>query len=274
MRDDPTLANFAGMKGPISILSCAAILAATLTAGCGIPEEQYNRDVNKLKGELSSMTASRDDLKTRLEKLRGDYATCTGERDTCGRELAAMRSKGQKLDAGLQRALDRIAELERIAARQRAIFDKLRNSLADLERAGKLKIAIVRGQFVVQLADAILFDPGSSRLKTVGAETIREVTQILALDKKKLWQVAGHTDAEGGAAYNWGLSSSRAWSVARFMIRSGMAPTHISFAGYGEFQPVGNNEDANGRKQNRRIEIMLVPNMEEVLGPLLGGAKG
>lgn len=240
-------------------------------AGCGIPEDQYNRDIAALKKQLTDMTASRDDVQTRLGKLRGDYDTCTQERDTCGRELTAWRSKGQKLDASLQKSLDRISELERIAARQRAIFDKLRSSLADLERAGKLKIAIVRGQFVVQLADAILFDPGSSRLKSAGGDTLREVTEILARDKSKRWQVAGHTDSEGGAAYNWGLSSSRAWSVARFMIRAGIDPTSISFAGYGEFQPTGDNETKEGRAQNRRIEIMLVPNMEEVLGPLLGG---
>ncbi len=140
-----------------------------------------------------------------------------------------------------------------------------------MERAGKLKIAIVRGQFVVQLADAILFDPGSSRLKTGGGETLREVATILSKDNKKTWQVAGHTDSEGPAKYNWGLSSSRAFEVTRFMIRAGMEKTRMSFAGYGEFQPVGDNETAAGRKQNRRIEIMLVPNMEEILGPLLGG---
>jgi len=245
-------------------------LVVVIGAGCGIPEEQYNRDIKKLKDELAAMKASRDTVQANLDSTKDKLSTCVGERDTCTRELAAMRNKGDKLDAGLRRALDRVAELERIAARQRAIFDKLRNSLADLERAGKLKIAIVRGQFVVQLADAILFDPGSSRLKTGGGDTLREVAAVLSKDKSKRWQVAGHTDSEGPAAYNWGLSSSRAWSVAKFMIRAGMEPTRISFAGYGEFQPVGDNETKQGRAQNRRIEIMLVPNMEEVLGPLLG----
>ncbi len=107
--------------------SVVALMAMSMVGGCGIPEEQYNRDINALKSKLAAMQAARDGARKEFEASQAELRVCHGARDTCQRELAAMRNKGEKLDAGLRRALDRVGELERIAARQRAIFDKLRN---------------------------------------------------------------------------------------------------------------------------------------------------
>lgn len=253
------------------MVALALAVAAGSLVGCGIAEEIYLRDVNALKQKLNACEQARAALQGRFDDLQSKYDTATGDRDSCQRELAAMKQRGDKLDAGLKRALDRIAELEKIAQRQRAVFDKLRSQLDALVKAGKLKIAIVRGQFTVQLAEAILFAKGSDYLKSDGKETISAITQVLAGMEGRRWQVAGHTDSEGTDNFNWKLSADRALAVTKTMIRAGMPAERVSLAGYGEFAPTASNETEEGQALNRRIEIVLIPDMEELLGPLLGG---
>jgi chemotaxis protein MotB len=257
----------------IIVIAAALAVAAGSLGGCGIAEEVYLRDVNALKQKLNACEQARSALQGRFDDLQTKYDDAAGARDTCQRELAAMQQRGESLDAGLRRALDRITELEKIAQRQRAVFDKLRSQLDALVKAGKLKIAIVRGQFTVQLADAILFPKGSDYLKPEGKETITEITTILAQMADRRWQIAGHTDSEGADNYNWKLSGDRALAVTKHMIRAGMPPERVSLAGYGEFAPTAPNDTEEGKTQNRRIEIVLIPDIGELLGPLLGGDK-
>jgi chemotaxis protein MotB len=64
---------------------------------------------------------------------------------------------------------------------------------------------------------------------------------------------------------NWELSSARALAVVRLLIKHGMGPTELSAAGYGQFDPIASNETADGRSKNRRTEITLQPNIEELV---------
>ena len=83
------------------------------------------------------------------------------------------------------------------------------------------------------------------------------------------FQVAGDTDNvpihNERFASNWELSTARAVEVVRFLIAQGVRPELLSAAGYGEFDPVAPNEDAGGRAKNRRIEITLQPNIDELV---------
>ena len=89
------------------------------------------------------------------------------------------------------------------------------------------------------------------------------------------FQVEGHTDdvpiSTERFPSNWELSSARALSVVRLLIQAGVPPENVSGAGYGEFQPVASNEDAGGRRLNRRIEIVMLPNLDIIAGASLGG---
>ena len=80
--------------------------------------------------------------------------------------------------------------------------------------------------------------------------------------------VAGHTDnvAIKTARFpsNWELSSQRAIEVAKYMIAQGVDATHISAAGYGEYDPVVANDTPENKQANRRIEIIVMPNIEEL----------
>ena len=73
-------------------------------------------------------------------------------------------------------------------------------------------------------------------------------------------EVVGHTDSTGSAAYNQGLSERRAVSVRSVLVNNGVNRGRIRAYGLGENQPAANNATANGRQQNRRVEIFITPN--------------
>ena len=234
-------------------------LIVVLLAGCAtVDRAKYDTDVAGLKKQVK-------ELESGNAQLFSERGTCQQQLSTCQTDLANTRSKG---DATLASALKRIQELENISAAQRAIFDKLRGQLDSLVKAGKLSVSIVRGQFTVQMSDKILFDSGRYELKDTAEETLIELTGILAGLEGRNWQVSGHTDSDGDDDFNWKLSGNRSRVVLAFMIEHAMPPNHVSFAGYGKNAPTATNDTPENKSLNRRIEIVLIPDLEALLGPL------
>ncbi len=155
-------------------------------------------------------------------------------------------------------------QAEKRAAQFRQMVAKFK-SMID---AGKLQVEIRNGLMLVKLPDNILFDPGKTDLKSAGKEAIAQVTQILTTIEGRKFQVTGHTDnvpiKSGKFKSNWELSAQRAVEVVKFMGANGMDPKRLSAAGYADQLPVADNETDDGRRQNRRIEIVVQPNIEEL----------
>jgi chemotaxis protein MotB len=91
---------------------------------------------------------------------------------------------------------------------------------------------------------------------------------VLATLEGRSFQVEGHTDnvpiANAPFASNWELSSARALSVVHVLIDGGVPPERLSGAGYGEYQPAASNDDRESRRLNRRIEIVMLPNLDVI----------
>ena len=136
--------------------------------------------------------------------------------------------------------------------------------------AGTLTVKVVDGRMVVQLATDILFAPGSARLSKEGKEALVEVAGVLASIDGRDVQVAGHTDDQpiSTASFpnNWYLGSSRAIAVTEVLIEGGLPSDHISAASYSAFKPTDTNETKEGRANNRRIEIIVVPDLSTMPG--------
>jgi chemotaxis protein MotB len=134
--------------------------------------------------------------------------------------------------------------------------------------AGEVSIGIRDGRMVVAMPNDVLFDSGRTEIKRAGQAVLKAVASVLKTVPRR-FQVAGHTDnvpiQTERFPSNWELASARALEVIRFMTVQGVAPATLSAAGYGEFDPVASNDSEDGRRRNRRIEITLQPNIDEIV---------
>ena len=115
---------------------------------------------------------------------------------------------------------------------------------------------------VVTLGD-VLFETGETDLRSEAMDSLVEVVDLLQSEPDKLIRIEGHTDSHGGDELNQKLSQERAESVMQYMINAMRIPTYRLIAtGYGETRPVASNETEAGRARNRRIDIVIKPNLD------------
>jgi chemotaxis protein MotB len=186
--------------------------------------------------------------------------------------MSGAKDRGQ-----LQSSLDEMKKaMDEMKARQAEQRKRLQE-FADLTRrfkkltdAGTLSVKIIDGKMVVSLGSDLLFAQGSSRLSKEGMQAVREVAQQLAAIPEKKYQVEGHTDNVPIATQlfpsNWELASARAISVTKTMIDAGMPAARVSAASLGDTQPVQPNDSAEGKAANRRVAIVVVPDLASLPG--------
>ena len=157
----------------------------------------------------------------------------------------------------MNRALaSKVQELQRYRSE---FFARLRNILGS--RPG---VRIVGDRFVFQ--SEVLFQSGSAELGTEGriqlqqlAETLLEISKEIPQELNWILRIDGHTDnvpiKTNKFPSNWELSTARAISVVKFIVEQGIPENRLVAAGFGEFQPLDNNETSLARRKNRRIEL-------------------
>jgi chemotaxis protein MotB len=189
-----------------------------------------------------------------------------------GKDVDQLLSTKGVLATSLEQARARLEELRRAqaAAEQRAaLFRDLALRFKGMLDTGQLQIVLRSGRMVLVLPTDVLFDSGKTAVNARGKEALSEVSAVLASLPARRFQVAGHTDNQpirhSGFASNWELSAERALQVVSHLVQAGMAPETLSAAAYGEFDGVAANDTAENRAKNRRIEITLQPNIDELV---------
>jgi chemotaxis protein MotB len=227
-------------------------LVALLTA-CGVPQSQYDAalsDANKEKGRAQALEKELGDLKAENEKLRA-------------------KPSAAELDAQTKAELEELRKQKAAADARLKTHDELVKRFKKMIDAGKLEITVRRGQIVLALETDVLFDPGKTEVKAEGKTALKEIAEAIRSVGGRRFQVAGHTDMTPIKTKefpsNWELSTARAVVVVKLLVAEKVRPAVLSAAGFAEFDPVGNNTGAGGRAKNRRIEIILLPNIEELI---------
>jgi chemotaxis protein MotB len=230
----------------------------------GRREERLDSRIEALEREVRTLEDLRAEAVTGLNTTRSEVERLQLLLSQRGSEYEALREQLSTLRAIEEEVRDRNRIYEDVIGRFRSLID-----------AGQVSVDISRGRMVIQLPQDILFASGSAEIGGEGRATLLEVGQVLGELDDRQFQVEGHTDdvpiSTERFPSNWELSSARALSVVRLLIQAGVAPGNVSGAGYGEFQPVATNEDADGRRLNRRIEIVMLPNLDVVAGAPLPG---
>ena len=109
----------------------------------------------------------------------------------------------------------------------------------------------------VKAINDILFAPGSSQLPDQANYVVTDIVQYMLKNRRQTASINGHTDANGFEKNNMDLSVQRAFNVRNAIIAAGIPAHRLEPVGYGETRPVASNESVDGRKANRRVEIVF-----------------
>jgi len=161
-----------------------------------------------------------------------------------------------------------VAEKEKIESELKGVQGELSQKLAPEITSGNIRIRRRGQELVLDMTDDILFDKGQAEASERGQAVLQQIARSLVELSTYGIQVAGHTDStrvvsaktQERFATNWELSSARATNVVRFLQERGKIPgSRLVAAGFGEFRPAAGNTSEDGRRKNRRIEILLLP---------------
>ncbi len=139
-------------------------------------------------------------------------------------------------------------------------LDKQAEELAQIAETKRTE----QGVIVTLSSNKIHFDTNSSTVKADSRQTLVDLANVLKNYPEDIILVAGHTDSDGAADYNMTLSQARAQAVADILIANGVAIESVQTHGYGETQPIADNTSADGKAQNRRVELSITVDESKV----------
>ena len=154
-------------------------------------------------------------------------------------------------------------EKESAVQAQKTLGDEMKAALQSKD----VTISELQGKLTVNILDRILFDSGEAEVKPEGQKVLEQVASVLVQYPKRQIHVIGHTDdvpisasLRHRFATNWELSTARATAAVRFLEeKAGVDPRRLGAVGFGEFHPVADNSNPEGRAKNRRIAIVVLP---------------
>ena len=222
------------------------------------------------------MAEKAKETKELLEQLETTQSELFAKEDELKKSSAILEEKERRL-AESQNELElrslRVAELEAIINRKdsmvTALKQKISKALIGLEGDG-LTIEQRNGKVYISLEEDLLFASGKYEINQSGKQALDKLSDVLSYQKDLEILVEGHTDSiplsgRGIVKDNWDLSVMRATSVVkRLTSNSNLDPTQLIAAGRSEFVPIMSNASADGRSKNRRIEMILSPNLDDL----------
>lgn len=234
-------------------------------------KSELQNDLSNLNARLVEALQQNSKLQRDLLAAHADQERQKGSLTQRQQQLEDMQQTNDRLLATVE-DLNRALEKEKIArearlAKVKNTYNQLVNALEEEIKRGELTISNLEGQLSVNLLNKILFDSGKTTIKGDGKKVLKSLGDVLNKFPDKALQIAGHTDnvqissrLKERYPSNWELSTARATSVVHFLQEKvGLPGERLIAAGYSEYQPVASNDTPEGRAQNRRIQILLVP---------------
>lgn len=220
------------------------------------------------RSQVGKLGDENKQLADALELHRSGKQQVESQLTVCNQEKTEGTTRVTRVEAELTVCREQTTNLQEQADRKVKELNAFTERFRDMIDAGKLKVEIRRGQMVVDLPAEVLFPSGRAQLTKPGRAAIDKVAAILRKMPGRRFTVAGHTDTwkTTGTDYksNWELSAARAVSVVKAMVEAGFDAKNVSASGFGEFDPVAPNDTEEGKQKNRRIEIILVPDLSEL----------
>jgi len=247
-------------------------LVMTAAAGAGGYFAWHYRET------ATAATSTRNECTANIGKVQAQLGEQTTAATTCKASLASTTAKATQLETqlnslstNLNASKDELAELRKQKAeaeKRMAAVDEIQKQFAKMIDTGALKVSARRGSLVLSLPAEVLFPSGVAELSKDGELKVLEVAFNLKKFPDRRFLVIGHTDNVPlkNSVYkdNWELSTARALTVTRILAQGGMDKKNLTPAGAGEYDELMPNTSGQAMARNRRIEIWLLPAINEL----------
>ena len=229
-------------------------------------EKNYNR----LQESYDALEANSSSALTENLERNRKLLTQLEEKE---RALAAESQRLNKLQKDLAARSKRVDELEGIIAakdaKMKALKDAISAALTNFEGNG-LTVEQRDGKVYVSMENKLLFESGSWAVNSRGRQAVVQLGKVLAQNPEIAVLIEGHTDnvpygGNGPLKNNWDLSTKRATAIVNILTENSSIPKeNLTAAGRGEYAPIATNATSEGKAKNRRIEVILTPQLDEI----------
>lgn len=236
-------------------MKVTAIISIIVAIGLAVATLFFRNALGTAEQERDDLRSAREELQIRIDNLQQEKAALTRQIED---QLKSISKEKE-------------AELDRL----RNTYDTLVTNLKGEIDKGQITITKLADRLSVSMVDRILFPSGEAAISAEGVTILQRVGSVLKNAEKKIIRVEGHTDNVPISSRltqtfptNWELSAARATNVVRFLQDNvGIDPARLEAVGLSEFHPVASNTKPEGRSQNRRIDIALLPDFREAPTP-------
>lgn len=243
------------------------------TTNLGIDVRSSGQRLAQLEKEHAQLNSTYTSLLTSSGKLKGDVAQQQQQLLTIQSNLEKTRRQNDSLSTSLAEREKKVQELEQVLANKDKAVQDLRNRISNALlnfKENDLTVKVKNGKVYVSLAEQLLFGSGSIEVDQKGVTALQQLAKAVKDQKGINIMVEGHTDnvpVSKKSAYmqdNWDLSVMRATSITRILTKAGVSSTQITAAGRGEHVPLATNDTPQNKSKNRRTEIIITPDLDEL----------
>ncbi len=205
-----------------------------------------------------------------LDAIDRDLADLAGSLRKSRDAFVQLRTERAALTSQLDDAVRKIEEIQKHEAQALARSALFRDMLARLRSLGtaRLEVLVVRNRMLLELPEALLFEPKKADVTRHGQAVLDEVATLIAQIPDRELEIAAHADGTpirtARFPSSWHLSATRAVNVAQYLIAHGIPAERLSASGYADTRPIATGHDELSRRMNGRIEIVILPKSDEL----------
>ncbi len=247
-----------------NVLSSVGCGLLALALGCVAPAANTRKDVdiaNKQRADAQKMQL------VEAQQAAADAQKATADADA---KRVAAEQRCANSEVVTEAARVQIARMTAAAQARARMYEQLHERLRAMIDAKRVEVVFRNGRYIVTLSDDVLFASGKATLQAPGKLALEDVATALVGITDRQFRVLGHTDntklnARAAFKDNWELSQARAYTVTKYLLSKGLAPGNVSTGAHADLEPLASNATPEGRAKNRRTEIVLEPNLEEIV---------
>jgi chemotaxis protein MotB len=243
--------------------------------------ESLSQRRDALTSDLNAVLAKQSSAQNQIDDLTTQLTQATGQRQSVAEQYQQAREQLALQQARSESATETINELEARMAQEKAATDNLQLRLQSLSHEKENLVSRLEdGTTVIKLPESIMFNSGSARIGKAGRHTLTLLAEALKSFPDHLISIQGHSDSRSIAPAlqslyptNWELSASRAASAVRVLREAGIDPSRMQAVGFADTRPLVEEIDADSRRKNRRIEVLLYPSQFKIKAYQPGGRE-